>query len=71
MTFEEMCKARDPLYAATEPRFSYQTLQNLDKLARSVKNTRRQKWYRLRRDQLIREMKRHAEMILSLPYPRP
>lgn len=71
MTFEEMCKARDPLYAATRPNASYRTLQTLDNLARSVKDAERQKWYRTRRDQLIREIKRRAKIAMAFPYPRP
>jgi hypothetical protein len=55
-TFEEMCKARDPLYAAMQPIGDFLALKALDKFACSGVTPQWRRWYQLRRDQLTREI---------------
>ena len=55
-TFEEMCKARDPLYAAMQPMGDFKTLKILDRCANMNLAPRDKRRYRLRRDQLTREI---------------
>ena len=55
-TFEEMCKARDPLYAATLPQDDFVTLKTLDRCIYITSSKQRRRWYTLRRNRLTREI---------------
>jgi hypothetical protein len=56
MTFEEMRKARDPLYAALQPNEEFALLKDFDRFALVGVTPQWRRFYQLRRDQLTREI---------------
>ena len=62
MTFDEMAAQRDPLYAATKPDTDFRVLKRLDTLSYTGHNAKSRRWYRVRRNQLTREIQRFCAL---------